>query len=82
VDGHSGAFKVGDRVRTASGITGTVIDPPRHYDSARGDSCTGWRVVVEADTSPADLSLTRIERGLSPGSWHLVDLDLLTHLTD
>jgi hypothetical protein len=76
---HSDAFKVGDRVRTASGIMGTVVKPPRRYETAKGDSFTGWGVVVEEDT-PADLTLTRIERGLSPGAWHLVRLDLLTRV--
>jgi hypothetical protein len=73
---HSADFNVGDRVRTASGITGSIVEPPRHYDLAEGDSFTGWGAVVEEDTEP-DLTLTRIERGLSPGAWHLVSLDRL-----
>jgi hypothetical protein len=79
MDEHSDAFKVGDRVRTAGGITGTVVEPPRHYETAEGYPFTGWCVVVEADT-PADITLTRIERGLSPGSQHLVHLDSLTRI--
>jgi hypothetical protein len=76
---HSDAFKVGDRVRTTSGITGTIVEAPRRYELAQGDTFTGWGVVVEADT-PADITLTRIERGLLPGSWHLVHLDSLTRI--
>jgi preprotein translocase subunit YajC len=79
MDEHSRAFKVGDRVRTATGLTGTVVKPPRRYETAKGDSFTGWGVVVEEDT-PADLTLTRIERELSPGSQHLVHLDRLTRI--
>jgi len=78
---HSGGFKVGDSVRTASGITGIIVEPPRYYDLAGGDSFTGWGAVVEADTDPG-LTLTRIERGLSPGSWHLVSLDKLALVSD
>jgi hypothetical protein len=74
---HGGDFKVGDRVQTASGITGTVVEPPRYYESAKGDSFTGRGVTVEADTAPV-LSLTRTDRGLSPGARHLVRLDLVS----
>ena len=79
MDEHSDAFKVGDRVRTASGITGTVVVPPRRYETAKGDTFTGWGVVVEEDT-PADLTLTRIELGLSLGARHLARLDWLTRI--
>ena len=79
MDEHSDAFKVGDRVRTASGITGTVVVPPRRYETAKGDTFTGWGVVVEEDT-PADLTLTRIEQGLSQGARHLARLDRLTRI--
>lgn len=76
---HSDAFEVGDRVQTASGITGTVVKPPRRYETTKGDPFTGWAVVVEEDT-PADITLTRIERGLSPGAWQPVPLDRLPRI--
>jgi hypothetical protein len=69
-------FKVGDRVSTPSGIVGTIVKPPAYYERDKGDSFTGWGVVVEEDTDPSS-TLTRIERGLSAGSWHLVNLDVL-----
>jgi len=78
---RSADFKVGDRVRTAEGITGIIVEPPRYYDPAEGYGFTGWGAVVEADTDP-DLTLTRIERGLSPGSQHLVSLDKLALVSD
>jgi hypothetical protein len=78
---HSGDFKVGDRVRTTSGVTGTVVEAPRRYETAKGDSFNGWGVVLEEDTDPG-ITLTRIERGLSPGAWHLVALDRLTRIAD
>jgi len=48
MDEHSDTFKVGDRVRTSSGITGTIVEAPRHYETAEGYPFTGWCVVVEA----------------------------------
>jgi hypothetical protein len=77
MDESSKDFKVGDRVSTPSGIVGTIVKPPTYYERDKGDSFTGWGVVVESDED-AGHALTRIERGLSPGSWHLVRLDLLT----
>ena len=39
---RSADFKVGDRVRTAEGITGIIVEPPRYYDPAEGYGFTGW----------------------------------------
>ena len=77
----SSGFKVGDRVRTTSGIMGTIVEPPRYYETAEGDPFTEWAVVVEEDVDP-QLTLTCIERGLSPGSRHLVVLDQLIPISD
>jgi hypothetical protein len=78
---HSGGFKLGDRVRKDDGTTGIVVEPPAYYDASRGYPFTGWAVTVEVDTDP-EISLTRIERGLSPGSWELVSPGRLTHIAD
>jgi hypothetical protein len=78
---HGSGFKVGDRVETPSGITGTVVEAPKYYELAKGATFTGWGLVVEEDTDPG-LTLTRIERGLSPGSLHLVRRDLVTRIDD
>ena len=76
---HGSGFKVGDRVEKTSGITGTVVEAPKYYELDKGDTFTGWGLVVEEDTDPG---LTRIERGLSPGSLHLVRRDLVTRIDD
>jgi hypothetical protein len=78
---HSGDYNLGDRVRTRSGITGTVVEPPSYYDRSEGYPYTGWAVVVEEDADP-DITLTRIERGLSPGSRHLVAIGGLTRIAE
>ena len=75
------SFKSGDRVKKADGTTATVVAPPLYYKRARGDSFTRWAVVIELDDSP-EIVLSRIERGLTPGTREIARLENLTLISE
>ncbi len=61
-------FKPGDRVRSLSGKTGTVVSEPRRHNPAQGDAVSGVHVEVLLDEAPP---------GYGPVPFHVTTLNRL-----